>query len=91
MLHIFLVVFFVLHQAMARLKNVNKPTEENIASNRPPLAKKAPRPTVKVAAKKRRFRPGTVALREIRKYQKSTEFLIRKLPFMRLVREIGQV
>ncbi|KAK1692475.1 hypothetical protein QYE76_009172 [Lolium multiflorum] len=28
-----------------------------------------------------RFRPGTVALREIRKYQKSTELLIRKLPF----------
>lgn len=28
-----------------------------------------------------RYRPGTVALREIRKYQKSTELLIRKLPF----------
>ena len=38
----------------------------------------------------RRFRPGTVALREIRKYQKSTELLIRKLPFQRLVREIAQ-
>lgn len=37
-----------------------------------------------------RFRPGTVALREIRKYQKSTELLIRKLPFQRLVREISQ-
>ena len=37
-----------------------------------------------------RFRPGTVALREIRKYQKSTELLIRKLPFQRLVREIAQ-
>ena len=36
-------------------------------------------------------RPGTVALREIRKYQKSTELLIRKLPFQRLVREIVQV
>ena len=35
-------------------------------------------------------RPGTVALREIRKYQKSTELLIRKLPFQRLVREIAQ-
>lgn len=32
-----------------------------------------------------RFRPGTVALREIRKYQRSTELLIRKLPFARLV------
>ncbi|KZT12479.1 histone-fold-containing protein, partial [Laetiporus sulphureus 93-53] len=37
----------------------------------------------------RRFRPGTVALREIRKYQKSTELLIRKLPFARVVREIA--
>jgi len=36
-----------------------------------------------------RFRPGTVALREIRKYQKSTDLLIRKLPFQRLVREIA--
>jgi histone H3 len=38
-----------------------------------------------------RFRPGTVALREIRQYQKSTELLIRKLPFQRLVREIAQL
>lgn len=37
-----------------------------------------------------RFRPGTVALRQIRKYQKSTELLIRKLPFQRLVREVMQ-
>ncbi|KDO17733.1 histone H3 [Saprolegnia parasitica CBS 223.65] len=40
--------------------------------------------------KPHRFRPGTVALREIRKYQKSTELLIRRLPFQRLVREISQ-
>merc|ERR1712124_238023 len=39
--------------------------------------------------KKHRFRPGTVALREIRRFQKSTELLIRKLPFQRLVREIA--
>ena len=37
-----------------------------------------------------RYRPGTVALREIRAYQKSTELLIRKLPFQRLIREIVQ-
>ena len=40
------------------------------------------------ARRKRRFRPGTVALREIRKYQKSTKLLIRKISFQRLVREI---
>ena len=38
----------------------------------------------------RRYRPGTVALREIRRYQKSTELLIKKLPFQRLVRELAQ-
>ena len=37
-----------------------------------------------------RYRPGTVALREIRRYQNSTGLLIRKLPFQRLVREISQ-
>lgn len=40
--------------------------------------------------KPHRYRPGTVALREIRRYQKSTDLLIRKLPFQRLVREIAQ-
>merc|ERR1719161_12920 len=40
--------------------------------------------------KPHRFKPGTVALREIRKYQRSTELLIRKMPFQRLVREIAQ-
>ena len=37
-----------------------------------------------------RFKPGTVALREIRKYQKSTELLLRRLPFQRIVRDIAQ-
>jgi histone H3 len=40
--------------------------------------------------KPHRYRPGTVALREIRRFQKSTDLLIRKLPFQRLVREIAQ-
>jgi len=43
-----------------------------------------------ITYKPRRFRPGTVALRQIRKYQKSTELLIRKIPFQRLVREVCQ-
>ena len=38
--------------------------------------------------KKRQFRPGTVALREIRRYQQTADLLFRKLPFQRLVREI---
>ena len=40
--------------------------------------------------KKHRWKSGTVALRQIRKFQKSTELLLRKAPFMRLVREIAQ-
>jgi histone H3/H4 len=40
---------------------------------------------------KRRYRPGTVALREIRQYQKSTTLLLRKLPFSRLVSIINKV
>ncbi|KAG6845012.1 hypothetical protein H0H87_001533 [Tephrocybe sp. NHM501043] len=57
-----------------------------------PSRKWAKLPTSKktVVQKPHRFRPGTVALREIRRYQTSTELLIRKLPFQRLVREIAQ-
>ena len=36
-----------------------------------------------------RFRPGTVALREIRRFQRTTELLIKKMPFQRLVRGIA--
>ncbi|THD21086.1 histone H3 [Fasciola hepatica] len=57
------------------------------------LATKAARegaPATGGVKKPHRCRPGTVALREIRRYQKSTELLIGKLPFQRLVREIAQ-
>ncbi|KAL5334780.1 histone-fold-containing protein [Aspergillus crustosus] len=39
--------------------------------------------------RRRRYRPGTVALKEIRKYQRSYDLLLRKLPFARLVREVA--
>ncbi|GAA53112.1 histone H3 [Clonorchis sinensis] len=57
------------------------------------LATKAARksaPATGGVKKPHRYRPVTVALREIRRYQKSTELLLRKLPFQRLVREIAQ-
>ena len=41
------------------------------------------------AIRQRRYRPGTAALREIRKYQKSTDLLIKKQPFRRLVRQVA--
>mgnify|MGYP006103274865 CR=1 FL=1 len=53
------------------------------------LAARKSLPTAAGVKKPHRYRPGTVALREIRKYQKGTELLIRRLPFQRLVREIS--
>uniref|UniRef100_A0A8C4UUY7 H3.3 histone A n=1 Tax=Falco tinnunculus TaxID=100819 RepID=A0A8C4UUY7_FALTI len=58
-----------------------------LAPARPPSSRP---PSRTAAALAQRTGPGTVALREIRRYQKSTELLIRKLPFQRLVREIAQ-
>ncbi|KAJ6567306.1 histone 3, partial [Mycena vulgaris] len=78
---------------MARTKQTARKSTGGKAP-RKQLASKAARKTPQNAAggvkKPHRFRPGTVALREIRRYQKSTELLIRKLPFQRLVREIAQ-
>ena len=53
------------------------------------IARKS-RPCSGGVKKPHRFRPGIVALREIRRFQKSTDLLIRKLPFSRLVREIAR-
>ena len=52
--------------------------------------KKTRKSPPKEGQKPHRFRAGTVALREIRRFQKSTDLLIRRLPFQRLVREIAQ-
>ena len=54
------------------------------------VAKKAKKTSTSAGVKKSfRFRPGTVALREVRRFQKGTELLVRKAPFQRLVREIA--
>ena len=52
------------------------------------IAVKAPRKPPCQMQRKRRFRSGTVALREIQRYQKSTDLLIRRAPFQRVVNEI---
>ena len=84
----------ITNEQMARTKQTarksmgGKAPRKQIASKG---AKKAVPATATASSKKtHRYRPGTVALREIRRYQKSTELLIRKLPFQRLVREIAQ-
>ncbi|XP_043474979.1 histone H3-like [Leptopilina heterotoma] len=79
-------------EAMARTKQTARKSTGGKAP-RKQLATKAARksaPATGGVKKPHRYRPGTVALREIRRYQKSTELLIRKLPFQRLVREIAQ-
>lgn len=86
--------------AKRRTKSKGKPKKmskekvlKEVTKIRKHVASKAARKTVPGEVKHRkphRFKPGTVALREIRRYQKSTEMLIRKLPFQRLVREIAQ-
>ncbi|KAI9593837.1 histone-fold-containing protein [Syncephalis fuscata] len=60
------------------------PTSGKSPSKRITIAAKAKQP-----AKRRRYRPFTLALREIRQYQKSTDLLIRKAPFARLVRQVA--
>lgn len=84
--------FFDFNTNMARTKQTARKSTGGKAP-RKQLATKAARksaPATGGVKKPHRYRPGTVALREIRRYQKSTELLIRKLPFQRLVREIAQ-
>ncbi|KAJ7698198.1 putative H3 histone family 3B variant 1 [Mycena olivaceomarginata] len=72
---------------MARTKQTARKTTGGKAPRQQLMTKTA---TATTGVKKsHRFRPGTAALREVRKYQKSTELLIRRLPFQRLVREIA--
>ena len=76
---------------MARTKQTAKKSAGGKAP-RKQLATKSARKTAPPTGgvkKPHRYRPGTIALREIRRYQKSTDLLIRKLPFQRFVREIA--
>jgi histone H3 len=72
---------------MARTKQTARKST-GIKKPRKSIAMKNPDGTTK--KRPHRFRPGTVALREIRRYQKGTDLLLRKAPFQRLVREITQ-
>ena len=80
---------------MARTKQTARKNTANTGGKAPRkqlIGNKAARKSAPISGgvkKPHRYKPGTVALREIRKFQKSTELLIRKLPFQRLVREIA--
>lgn len=83
---------------MARPRVSSSPPRPLVNPHRQPEVSRSPTDTSQVCSQPQPSRvcyilitsSGTVALREIRRYQKSTELLIRKLPFQRLVREIAQ-
>ena len=67
-----------LKRVLAKKKEKQRAAQKAKAAK---VAKKSGMKAQKAAKRLHRFRPGTVALKEIRRYQKSTELLIRKLPF----------
>ena len=75
---------------MARTKQTARATTGGKVARKQFLVAKPRLDTSGGVMKPHRYRPGTIALREIRRYQKSTQLLIRKLPFQRLCREIAQ-
>jgi len=85
-------VRFVVRENTSDIETKEEATPISVASN--VEEKPAAATTEKVVAVKHRrlhrFKPGTVALREIRKYQKTAELIIPRLPFNRIVREILQ-
>ncbi|KAL3145122.1 histone H3-like centromeric protein hH3v [Trebouxia sp. C0009 RCD-2024] len=79
---------------MARVKQNTRTAgkQKKVAPSKTPSKRKTGSPAKRGETapqrKQHRYRPGTVALREIRRYQRTTDLLIRKLPFARLVREL---
>ena len=76
---------------MGREKQMAVKSEHGKAPRKALASKAARKSAGDIAGQKKtkRFRPGTKALREIKKLQKTTDLLLRKLPFQRLVREIA--
>ena len=73
---------------MARTKQTAR--KSNSTGGKAPRKQMGQHVCRKQGTKPRRFRPGTKALREIRKYQRGTDLFIRKAPFQRLVKEIAE-
>jgi len=84
--------FFMKNVEMARTKQTARKSTGGKAPRKQLVTKSARASSAASdgVRKPHRYRPGTVALREIRRYQKNTDLLIRKAPFQRLVREIAQ-
>ena len=84
--------FIISFRKMARTKQTAHKSTGGKAPRKRLATKAACRSALATGGIKKphRYCPGTVALREIRRYQKSTDLLIRKLPFQRLAREVLQ-
>lgn len=86
--------FLFLTHTKTQMVRTKQATPRRCGRHKPLVTTPPPTQTTRVSGgvKKppHRYRPGTVALREIRRYQKSTDLLLRKLPFQRLVREMAQ-
>ena len=65
-------------------------TSKNLKPKKAPAKRKADPPTPGEVRKKCQYKPGTRAMMDIRKYQKCTDLLLRKLPFQHFIREITQ-
>ena len=72
------IFLFCFNSKMARTKPKKKGKQSELLT-----VKRKPRAVKPQTGEIYRYRPGTVALREIRRYQKTTMLLIRKLPFAR--------
>ena len=72
--------------AMKKLREENQKTAQRIKGRKERQLKIVKEEKIK----KRRIQRGMQALKEIQKYQKGADLLIRRLPFQRLVREITQ-
>ena len=72
-----------------KLKRQMSRTKTTSVSKAAKKSAKKPKAARAPGAKKFRWHAGTVALRQIKKFQKSTDLLMRKAPFQRLVRELA--
>ena len=88
----YLSIYIYIYICMARTKQTARKNAGARAPRKQLQTKTARKaaPSTGGVKKPHRYRPGTVALREIRRFQKRTDLLIQKLPFQRLVREIAQ-
>ena len=90
--HIIIQISVTMVRTIQTARKSTRPVHRHVRLSTTQLQARAARKSAPPPPTRRRprWRPGALALREIRRYQKSTELLIRKLPFQRLVREIAQ-